>query len=165
MTTIHTLLPEEGVFKNANFPQFKRINGTLPITSLMYDASTQQTAYWRFVARDYVSGNFTLTIYWYADTASSASVIWEAQLAAITANVDSQNVETKSLDTLNFVQDTHLGTTGQRVHKTTLTLSNMNSLGDGDLCWLSVARDADGTNGTDDMSGDAAVLLIEVSYD
>src|SRR4051812_18463189 len=114
---------EVAQFLATNFPQYLKTLGTnSPVPGLSFDASTDEAAFWHFVARNYGSGNLTLALYWYADTATSANVVWEAQLAAITPDTDTQDVETKSLATLNFVQDTHLGTTGQRAHKCTITI-------------------------------------------
>lgn len=161
------LAPEEAVYLSSGtaYPQLLQTNGTnFPVTGLAYDAASDEAAFWKFALGDYGSGNLTLTIYWYADTATSGNVVWESQISAITANTDTQDVETDGLATLNFVQDTHLGTTGQRVHSCDLTLSNLDSLAAGDLCHLRIARDANGTNATDDMTGDAILLGVQVSY-
>lgn len=166
MATVSLFLqPEEAQFLASNFPAYVKANGTnFPVSGLAYDASTDEAAFWRFVSSNYGSGNITLTIFWYADTASSANVVWEAQLSAITPNTDSQDVETDGLATLNFVQDTHLGTTGQRVHSCDITISNLDSIAAGDLCHLRIARDANGTNATDDMTGDAILVGAVLSY-
>lgn len=149
----------------ANFPQYLKSLGTnFPVPGLAFDASTDEAAFFHFIARNYGSGNLALALYWYADTATSGNVVWEAQLAAITPDTDTQDVETKALATLNLVQDTHLGTTGQRLHKCTITISNLDSLANGDHCTLRIARDANGTNATDDMTGDAILVGAELSY-
>jgi hypothetical protein len=164
-TVSQVLLPEEAQFLAATFPQYVKALGTaFPVPALAYDATTDESAFWRFVATSYGSGNLTLTIYWYADTATSANVVWEAQLAAITADTDSQDIETKSLATLNFIQDTHLGTTGQRLHKCAITISNLDSLAANDWVTLRIARDANSTNATDDLAGDALITAAVLSY-
>lgn len=166
MSTVkHLLLPEEAQFLAANFPAYSKINGTsFPVSGLAFDATSDEAAFWKFIAQNYGSGNITINIYWYADTATSANVAWEAQIAAITPDADTQDVETKALATLNFVQDTHLGTTGQRVHKCSITLSNLDSIAADDLCHLRIARDANSTSATDDMTGDAILIAAEVTY-
>ena len=159
------LAPEEAQFLATNFPAYSKINGTnFPVSGLAYDATTDEAAFWKFPAVSYGSGNITLTILWYADTASSGNVSWEAQIACITPNTDSQDVETDGLATLNHVGDAHIGTTGQRVHSCDITLSNLYSIAALDLCFLRVARDANGTNNTDDMAGDAILLGVLMSY-
>lgn len=166
MANVNILLTPEGAqYLATNFPQFTKINGTsFPVSGLAYDASTDESAFWRFVAKNYASGNVSVEIYWYADSASSGNVIWEAQLSAITPDADSQDIETDGLATLNFVSDAHIGTTGQRLHKATIAISNLDSLADGDVVTLRLARDANGTSGTDDMTGDAIVVAVNVSY-
>jgi hypothetical protein len=101
---------------------------------------------------------------WYADTGTSGTVTWEAQLAAITPDTDSQDIETDGLATLNFAQDTHLGTVGQRLHTVAITLSNLDSLAANDFVTLRVARDANATNATDTLTGDAILVLVTLSY-
>lgn len=160
-----TLLPEEAQFLGSAFPAYVKTNGTnFPVSGLAYDATTDEAAFWRLVALSYGSGNLTLDLYWYADSASSGNVVWEAQISAITPNTDTQDVETDGLATLNSVQDTHLGTTGQRVHSCTITISNLDSIAAGDVVHLRIARDANGTNATDDLTGDAILLGAVLSY-
>jgi hypothetical protein len=164
-TVKHELHPEEAQFLASAFPQFVKNNGTnFPVSGLAFDATTDEAAFWKFRASNYGSGNLTLKLLWYADTASSGNVVWEAQIASITPDTDSQDVETDGLATLNYVQDTHLGTVGQRVHLCTITVSNLDSIAADDLVFLRIARDANGTNATDDMTGDAILLLAELSY-
>jgi hypothetical protein len=148
-----------------NFPQYLKRNGTnFPVSALFYDATTDEAAFWKFVATSYGSGNLTLTLYWYADTATTANVVWEAQISAITPDADTQDVETDGLATLNFVQDTHLGTTAHRVHSCVITISNLDSIAAGDVVHLRIARDANGTNAPDDLAGDSALLMATLSY-
>ena len=164
-TVTRYFFPEGAQFLATNFPAYTKNNGTnFPVSSLMYDAATDEAAFWKFVATSYGSGNLTLTIEWYADTASSGNVVWEAQISAITPNTDTQDVETDGLATLNFVQDTHLGTTGQRVHSCDITISNLDSIAAGDVVHIRIARDADGTSATDDMTGDAGLIMAVLSY-
>lgn len=166
MATISQVLAVEAAqFKDSGFPQIVRNVGTnFPVFGLAFDAGSDESAYWTLRAGNYGSGNLTIEVEWYADTASSGTVVWEAQIGAITPNTDSQDIETKSLATLNYVQDTHLGTTGQRLHRATITLSNLDSIATDDWFVLRVARDADGTNATDSMTGDAIMVKVAVSY-
>lgn len=164
-TVTHLLLPEEAQFLATAFPQVVRNLGTnFPVSGLAYDATADEAAFWKLVASNYGSGNLTLTIYWYADTATTSTVTWEAQISAITANTDTQDVETDGLATLNFAQDTHLGTTGQRVHSVAITISNLDSLAADDVVHLRIARDADGTNAADAMTGDAILIMATLAY-
>lgn len=164
MATVRLMLaPEEAQFLASGFPQFVKTNGSnFPVAGLAYDASSAETAYWKLAASGYGSGNLTLTVYWYADTASSGGVVWEAAIAAITANSDSQDVETDSFATASTVADSHLGTTGQRVHSADITISNLDSLAADDLVFLKVGRLP--ANASDTMAGDAILLAAVLSY-
>jgi hypothetical protein len=164
-TVTHELHPEQAQFLSTAFPQYLKNLGTnFPVSGLAYDASTDEAAFWKFRATSYGSGNLTLTILWYADTASTNNVVWEAQIACITPDTDTQDVETDGLATLNFVQDTHLGTTGQRVHTCAITISNLDSIAANDLVWIRIARDANSTSATDDLAGDCLLLMAVLSY-
>jgi hypothetical protein len=139
------------------------VQGTnFPVSSLAYDAATEEAAFYKFAAISYGSGNLTLSFHWYADTASSGDVIWGAAIAAVTPNTDSGDVETKALATAQTVTDTHLGTTGQRLHTIDLTISNLDSLAANDLVWMRVYRDADAAGDT--MAGDALLTALVLAY-
>lgn len=144
------------------FPALVRNGTNFPVFALAYDAASDEAAFWGFRAVNYASGNLTVAIDWYADTATSGDVIWEVQIAAITPDTDSQDTETKALATLNNVTDTHLGTTGQRLHRATVTVSNLDSLAAEDDVWIRVARDAN--NASDTLTGDALIAKVTVSY-
>jgi hypothetical protein len=162
-TVYQQLHPEEAQFLASAFPAYVKTNGTnFPVSGLAFDASTDERAFWKLMARSYGSGNLTLKIKWYADSASSGDVVWGARLAAITPNTDSQDIETKAFATAQTVTDSHLGTTGQRLHEVDLTISNLDSLAAGDEVFLEVYRDADA--GGDTMTGDAILVSLELSY-
>lgn len=164
MATVRQLLAPDGAhFLSSSFPQLRRELGTnFPVVSLSYDGSSTERAYWKFSPVNYGSGNITATIEWYADTASSGAVVWETALAAITPNTDTQDVQTKAFDTVNTATDTHLGTTGQRVHSVDVTISNLDSIAAGDAAWLRVSR-LPGDAG-DTMTGDAQLIGILLAY-
>lgn len=162
-TVYHEFVPEAATFLSTTFPAYKRNLGTnFPVPALAYDAAADEFAFWHFNAINYGSGNLTLDLYWYADSASSGDVIWDAAIAAITPNTDTQDIETDSLATVNSVTDSHLGTTGQRVHQCAITISNLDSLAARDHVTLRISRDAN--NGSDTMTGDAFLLSAVLSY-
>lgn len=164
-TITHQFTPQDAIFPATNPGTLDLIAGTsFPVSCLDFDAATDETVYFRFIATAYGSGNVTVEVFWYADTATSGNVVWEVQLCVVTPDTDSQDVETDAFATLNYVQDAHLGTTGQRLHKATVTVTNLDSLAAGDWVNLRLARDANSSNATDDMSGDASVVAVAVSY-
>jgi hypothetical protein len=164
MATVRVPLdPRSFVPASTNGAVHKVVNGTnFPVVSLAFDAATDESAYIAFPLESYGSGNITFTIQWYADTASSGDVIWGAQLACITPNTDSQDIETKAFATAQTVTDSHIGTTNQRLHSVDLTISNLDSATTGDYVALRLYRDADA--GGDTMTGDALFVLGQLSY-
>lgn len=163
MATVYLQLdPAAAQFLPTAFPAAVKNGTNFPVFGLAYDAASDEAAFWLIRAVNYGSGNVTVAIDWYADTATSGDVIWEVQLAAITPDTDTQDVETKALATLNNVTDTHLGTTGQRLHRASVTVSNLDSLANNDDLWIRIARDAN--NASDTLTGDAILTLATVSY-
>lgn len=163
MATVYQQLdPGSAQFLATAFPALTRGGTNLPVVGLAFDAAADEAAFWAVRAVNYGSGNVTVDIDWYADTATSGAVVWAVQLAAITPDTDTQDVETDTLATANTVTDTHLGTTGQRLHRAVVTVSNLDSLAAGDDVWLRVARDAD--NASDTATGDVILTAVTVSY-
>lgn len=154
--------PSAAALRTSAFPQLVQANGTnIPVRGLAFDASTEEAAFVRFRASHYGSGNLTVDFDWYADTATSGAVVWGAAIAAITPG-DSQDVETDSLATAATTTTSHLGTTGQQLHRTSVTVSSLDSLAADDHVAMWFYRDAD--NGSDTMTGDAILVGLTVSY-
>jgi hypothetical protein len=149
-------------FLSSSFPALVKNGTNFPAFGLAYDAAAAEAAFWMARAVSYGSGNVTVAVDWYAATATSGDVIWGCQIAAITPDTDTQDVETKSLATANTVTDTHLGTTGKRLHRASITVSNLDSLANNDDVWIRLYRDA--AAGGDTMTGDAIVVGVTVSY-
>lgn len=164
MATIRTEIDIWGdVPPTSNFPTKDVFSGSnFPVKVLAFDASTEETTYYFFQALGYGSGNITCKVQWYADTGSSGDVIWGAQLAAITPNTDSQDIETKAFATAQTATDTHLGTTNQRLHEIDITVSNLDSVAAGDWCCLKLYRNA--AAGGDTMAGDALLAGLMLSW-
>jgi hypothetical protein len=154
--------PGAAQFLSTAFPALVKNGTNFAAVGLAFDAAADEGAFWHFQAVNYGAGNLTVRVEWYADTATSGDVIFGAQLAAITPNTDTQDVETKALATANTATDTHLGTTGQRLHTVDITVSNLDSLANNDAVWLRLYRDADAAGDT--MTGDAIVTGVTVSY-
>jgi hypothetical protein len=164
MATVKQVLqPGDALLPTSNPAAPVMVQGTnFPVAGLAFDATTQETAYFRFPAINYGSGNITVSVEWYADTASANGVVFGASLAAITPNTDSQDIETKAFATENTASDTHLGTTGQRLHTFDITVSNLDSIAAGDDVTLRLRRVP--ADGSDTMTGDCVVSRVIVSY-
>jgi hypothetical protein len=152
----------------ANYPTSNPATPTLvqgtnfPVPGIAFDTSTQETCFFEFPAINYGSGNVTVSVEWYADSAVSGGVTFGASLACISPNGDSQDIETKSFATENTASDTHLGTTGQRLHTFDITVSNLDSLATGDDVTLRLRRVP--ADASDTLSGDCIVSRVIVAY-
>lgn len=165
MATVYPILlkAEGATLPASNFAAPLKIYGSaFPIERLLYDAATAESAYWIFRVNQYGSGNINIDIDWYAVNATSGSVVWGAQIGALTPDTDNQSIETKTLGTANTVTDAHLGSTSTRPQRCTIALSNLDSLAVGDLVVLRIYRDA--ANGSDDMANDAALVQAQLSW-
>jgi hypothetical protein len=164
-TVKHQIAVGAAQFLASAFPQIVKNNGTnFPVFGLAFDGagSTEEKAYWRFKASNYGSGNLTLVLRWYADSGTTGDVVFGARIAAITPDTDSQDVETDGLATQQTVTDSHLGTTAQRVHTCSITISNLDSVAADDEVFVEISRLPG--NASDTMSADAILIGAEVQY-
>lgn len=165
MATEQYLAPEEAAFGASGFPQYVKNHGTaFTVTGLAYADNPAEIAFWKFSPAGYTSGNITIDVVWYADTSTTSThgVAWQVAIAAITPSADTQNVETKSWAT-SQTGTTDLGSTdAQKLMKTTIVISNLDGIAAGDEAWLSLTRAV--ANAADDMTGDAIVTSVRLSY-
>jgi hypothetical protein len=153
---------ESALFPASNYAQFRSVMGTnFPINTLCFDATTEETIYLRFIARNYLSGNLTIRVRWYADTATSGGVVWGASIAAVSAG-DAQNMETKAFATEQLSSTSTASATTHGPIEATITVSNLDSLASLDDVTLRIARKT--ANAGDTMAGDAQVMYIIVEY-
>lgn len=147
-------------------PQLYAVQGTnFPVIGARaFDGSSVERIFMKFSPFNYGSGDFTITIHWYAASATSGGVTWECALAAMTPNTDSGSVEAKAFATVATATDTHLGTQAKRPMSVDVTVSGaaLDSIAAGDLAWLRVSRLP--TDGGDTMTGDAVLIGVDVSY-
>ncbi|MGH3658395.1 MAG: hypothetical protein ACRDUA_17210 [Micromonosporaceae bacterium] len=160
---VHEFPAWSGEFRATGFPALVRANGSnYPVPGLAFDAAAVEAVFFFLRAAKYGSGTISVDIDWYADTASTNAVVWGAQLAAITPGTDTQDIETDTLATAATTTTSHAGTTAQRLHRTTVTITALDSLAADDLLVLRVYRDA--AIGADTMTGDAIAVLVTVRY-
>lgn len=157
------LAPEEAQFASSSFAQFKVFQGTnFPVSALAFDGSSTERAFWKFDASSYGSGSITCDVYFYNDSSTAGACVWEAALAAITPESDSQDVETKAFATAQQVTKSHPGTVAQRLQKASITISNVDSVTAGDECWLRISR-LPGDAG-DTSTADMILTSVRLSY-
>lgn len=164
-TVQQVFYPEEAVSNSTTPARYVKAAGSdFPITGLAFADATLESTCWKWTPLGYGSGNLTVDVVWYADTSviAAAGVMWSGGVAAITPGVDTTNVESKNLATA-AQNSTDLGSTdAQKLMKTTITITSLDSLAAGDECWFRLIRVY--VNAADDLVGDAIVTSVRLSY-
>ena len=128
------------------------------IAVLDFDASTDESIFWVGIMPEAASlaSGLVVRIHWTATSATSGTCRWGAQIERMNTDIDSD-----SFDTAATAAGTANGTSGV-ITVTEITLTNIDSVAAGEAFRLKVYRDADGTSGTDDMTGDAELVCVEL---
>lgn len=163
-TVSHTFLPSDGVPPSSAYARYD-VLGTAFIPCLKFAATddANETIQFYFRAVAYGSGNVTVKVDWYADTASSGDVVWDAALMCLTPNTDDVDTESASFATANTATDNHLTSQAQRPHQAAITITNTDSITAGDYCILKITRNTTAAN-ADTMTGDANLIMVTVEY-
>lgn len=146
-------------FPASNYPQLTQVNRR-PV--LAFDAATDETAYWQFIAPQGITGTITLVLSLIMASATSGAVGFQAQLECVTAADATDLDATTSFDSVNNSASTTVPGTAGYLFQISITLTNADSITAADLCRLSVNRDADGSAITDSATGDAYLLAVEI---
>jgi hypothetical protein len=127
---------------------------------LSFDSATDEHAdFIGVMPRHYGGGGLTVTLHW-ASGATSNATVWNVAFRRIAD--DAEDVDTSHTYDFNAVTATTASAAGE-VDYAAITFSDgadMDSLAVGELFVLRVRRDAD--NGSDNMTGDAYLIAIEV---
>ncbi len=160
MATRFVLTPESAYPVNGStYPELGR--DAQGRSYLAFDAAADEIAEWGgLVAPQSVTGTWTAIANYYMASATSGSVRGQMAVEAITPGDAIDMDSASSFDTAANAGDTVPGT-GQNPDILSLTL-NMDSAVEGDMLRFRFNRDADGTTGTDDATGDMRVLSIEI---
>src|SRR5688572_607284 len=159
MTSRLLFLPEAANFPATNLPG-PGVDGQLR-PFLAFDATTDESCDWTFIAPQGLTGAITVVITYRMASATTGACRWQAALEAIS---DGDSVDTdaaSSFDAANSNGATVPGTAGF-IDQISITMTNADSIAAGDYSRLRINRDADGTSGTDDATGDAQILAVEL---
>lgn len=159
MATRVVFTPLAAEFPATNFPQLT-LSNRRPV--LAFDATTDETAYWTFVAPQGLTGTITLVITTAMASATSGTVGIQAQIEAITDADATDTDATTSFDTVNNSASTTVPATAGYIKQISITMTNADSMAAADYCRLSINRDADGSAITDSATGDMFLLLAEL---
>lgn len=125
-----------------------------------FDAAADESAIFRgILPQNYGGGGLTVVIHWRATSATSGTVRWATAFEALSG----QDIDSDGFATAKTTGGTASGTSGiETVTSIAHSNSEIDGLAAGGEFRLKLTRDADGTSGTDDMTGDAEVSSIEI---
>jgi hypothetical protein len=130
---------------------------------LDFDGSTDEEAVFTgILPMNYGASGLDINIWWAATSATSGNVRWQAAIERM--DVASLDIDGDSFAAFQSAGGTPPATNGQLV-KTTVSLTNgaqMDSLAAGEAFRLKIRRDADGTSGTDDVTTDVELVVVEI---
>lgn len=128
---------------------------------LSFDAAQDEGRLWTIQVPRLLGGTLQLAGKYYMGSSTSGAVILAAQVAALSDGDTS--APAKAFDVVNFVSST-VPTTAGTVKAFSIALTDRDSVVSAD--WLSILfyRDGDGTNGTDDATGDLNLLTLDLYY-
>ncbi len=157
-TTRVPLHPFSAEFPSSNYPALLTVNAR-PV--LAFDASTAETCYWTFPWPQGFTGTASLVVSYMMASATSGKVDFEVAVEAVTAGDATDLDATTSFGTANTITAPTVPGTAGYMQQFTCTLTDKDSVADGDYVRLSLKRDAaDGTNDT--ATGDCYILLAEL---
>lgn len=127
---------------------------------LLYDASTEESAYWSFRLPANYASSPVLKLQWKANTTSN-SVVWGCQIFAVTPS-DTDTPNEHALGTANTATTAVNATEARRLVETSITLTNNDSMAAGDFVVVRIYRDA--TNGSDSCTVDAELVSASLEF-
>ena len=153
-----TFLPESASFPASNFPQLQDVNRR---KVLSFDAATNETCQWTFIAPQGLTGTLNAVIFFMMASATADTVDVDVSIEAITPG-DALDLDAgDSFDSVNSQDNTTVPGTAGFMEAITVALTNKDSIAAGDLCRLKLTRDAS----SDDATGDMHVLAVELRDD
>jgi len=158
MATRAVFTPLSAELPSSAFPQLQLVNRR-PVLS--FDAAADEECWWTDIAPQGLTGTITVVISYIMASATSGSVRFQCALEAVTDGDATDLDATTSFDTDNSAGSTVGGTAGY-MKQVSVTMTNADSIAVADYYRLRVRRDADGTSGTDDATGDCHVLAVEL---
>jgi len=155
-TTRAVLTPLSAEFPSSAFAALMTVNAR-PV--LAFDAATDETAQWTFVAPQGMTGTLTAVLSLIGAAASTNPTYWDVSVEAITTADATDLDSADSFDSINS-GSVAMGATQGYMVQLSITLTNKDSIAAGDYVRVRVTRDAN--NGSDTFAGDAYLLAVEI---
>lgn len=159
-TTLCTFHPHDAELPSSAFGRPNQDAQNRPYIAFA-GATADESVYFTNIAPQNLTGTLSAIITYRMASATTGSVRWEVLVEAITDGDTTDTDAGSSFDTTNSAGGTVPGTAGY-IDQITVTLTNKDSIAVGDYFRLQVRRDQDGTTGTDDATGDAHLLMVEL---
>ena len=153
-----------GVLDDGQPPTISIIESTGTYTprfrAAYFDDAVDDAVYFTFVApSEMASGNWTLDVYWFSDETANEAVYWGADISA-TTEADADDVYEQAAGTTQVAGEVPDQTEATRLVKTTITISNLDSVAAGDLVTLRFYRDGD--HASDLHTNEAYAIVIKL---
>lgn len=130
-------------------PAYQNVLGTnAAVGGYAFPSGSVTSIYFQFKITNYTSGNLTLVLDGYSTTTSTNTTTFEAQIGALTPGVDTTLWTTKALATATSATWTGRSTANSP-QTATITISNLDSLANGDDVLLRIGRQNAGTLAND----------------
>lgn len=159
-STLAYFKPQDNEPPSSNYATLDVRNGYLVLD---FDDTTDESAIFKgFMPRTYDGGGVTVTVGWMATSATTGTISLDVQFMSVTDDAD--DLDTKSFAAANNANPTTASASGE-VDYATITFTDgadMDSVAAGEVFYLKVTRDADGTTSTDNMSGDMELVFVEI---
>ena len=152
--------PQNNEPPSASYATFDTRNGYLVLD---FDPDADESAIFRGVMpRNYTGGGVTVTVGWMATTATSGTISLDVAFMSVTDDVD--DLDTKAFAAANNANPTAASASGEVDHiaVTFTDGADMDSVAVGEMFFIKITRDADGTTSTDNMTGDMELVFIEI---
>lgn len=158
--TLCVFFPADNEPPSSNYATLDTRNGH-PV--LDFDASADESAIFTgILPSNYAGGGLDIVLIWAGSSATSGTCRWATAIERV--EDEGTDMDADSFATANTAGATAPGTSGAVQYTTIAHTSGaqMDSLAAGEAFRLKVTRDADGTSGTDDMTGDAELVAVHI---
>lgn len=149
-----------GIPPSSNYATLDTRNG-FPVLDFD-DTTDESTIFQGFMPRHYGGGGITVTVGWMATSATTGTISLDVSFMSVSDDAD--DLDTKAFAAANNANPTTASATGE-VDYATITFTDgadMDSVAAGELFYMKVTRDADGTTSTDNLSGDMELVFVEI---
>jgi len=129
---------------------------------LEFDDTTDESTYWtRVLPSNYRNNGLRVRILWCAASATSGTCRWEVAFERIAEG--GLDIDSDSFASSKSAGGTANATSGKLTYTSiSFSVAETGSIAAGESFRLKINRDADGSTGTDDMVGDANILVVEL---